>query len=160
MPLPCEFRSLSYSQNRNLALNLCLPQTWTPEPPPRQDLVRSKGDYRYSCWQHRHRAGLVQGLTWCGCGVPTGFLMFWAVGQGHLRLCLQSKHRFCWDTTASNCCEIAKLYQGPSKSNRSKGQVFMNWGIIPNHSESCLACLGFTVSLYHHQCPIIFLEHS
>ena len=148
MPLPYESRSLSYSQNRNLALNLCLPQTWTPEPPPRQDLVRSKGDHRYSCWQHRHRAGLVQGLTWCGCGVPTGFLMFWAVGQEHHRASaalpseqtplLLRYHRI-------KLLRNREIISSSIQVKQVKGSSFHE---LWNHSESCLACLGFTVSLF------------
>lgn len=62
----------SHTPKTGIWHSTCAPNlnTWTP---PRQDLVRSKGDHRYSCWQRCHRAGLVQGLTWCGCRVPLCF---------------------------------------------------------------------------------------
>ena len=157
MPLPCEFRSLSYSQNRNLALNLC-PKPEHLNPP------RGKTSSGPKVITGTAAGNAVTVLDW--------FKAWHDVAAGFLRsLCFEL-----WDksicgfafraNTASASLEIpphqiaAKCEIIPSsiQVKQVKGSSFHE---LWNHSESCLACLGwFTVSLYHHQCPIIFLEHS
>ena len=159
MLLPCESRSLSYSQNRNLALNLCLPQTWTPEPPP---AARPRQVQRWSqvqllatlspCWiGSRPDMMWLRGSYWVPYVLSCGTRASAALPSEQTPLLHRLRyHRI---KLLQNCENILSSIQ----VKQVKGSSFHE---LWNHSESCLACLGFTVSLYHHQCPIIFLEHS
>ena len=157
MPLPCEFRSLSYSQNRNLALNLC-PKPEHLNPPaarPRQVQRWSQVQLLATlspCWIGSRpdmmwlRGSYVPYVLSCGTRASAALPSAQTPLLHRLRY-----HRI---KLLQNCEIIPSSIQ----VKQVKGSSFHE---LWNHSESCLACLGwFTVSLYHHQCPIIFLEHS
>ena len=155
MPLPCEFRSLSYSQNRNLALNLC-PKPEHLNPP------RGKTSSGPKVITGTAAGNAVTVLDWFKAwhDVAAGFPYVLSCGTRasaalpSAQTPLLHRLRYHRIKLLQNCEIIPSSIQVKQVKGSSLHELW-------NHSESCLACLGwFTVSLYHHQCPIIFLEHS